>query len=190
MAELATQTTGMPATGLITGDQLLLMGDIGPCELIDGKVVPMNPTNPEHGFVESNLCSEIRSFVRSRNLGWVITGEIGIYIRRNPDRVRGADIVFLSKKTFPSLPTQGFLEVAPDLVVEVVSPGDPWREIEDKIDDYFEIKVRRVWIVEPKKRSVTVYQSRNQTVRLGPDDLLSDEEILPGFGLRVGDIFE
>lgn len=90
-----------PETKLITGDELLARGDIGRCELIDGRIVPMSPAGAEHGILELNLALALKLFVQERQLGQVMTGEVGIYIRRNPDRVRGADIVFISKEKLP-----------------------------------------------------------------------------------------
>ena len=81
---------------LITGEELLALGDIGPCELIDGRIVAAYPSGFEHGTIEVNLGSELRAFVRQRNLGRVTGGEVGITIRRRPDRIRGADIAFVS----------------------------------------------------------------------------------------------
>ena len=101
----------------IAGEELLALGDIGPCELIDGNIVPMSPTGGEHGRIELHLGSALHFFVQQRHLGWVLTGEVGIYTRRNPDRVRGADIVFLSRQSWPDGPPCGFLDRAPDLVV-------------------------------------------------------------------------
>src|SRR5262245_20601726 len=96
----AAQTT----TNLITGEELLRRGDVGPCELIDGRIVPISPTAGRHGIIESRLGSALSFLVEQQNLGWVLTGEVGIYIRRNPDRVRGADIVFLSRERWPRVP--------------------------------------------------------------------------------------
>ncbi|MFZ1265293.1 MAG: Uma2 family endonuclease, partial [Anaerolineae bacterium] len=98
----------------ITGEELLALGDIGPSELIDGRIVTMTPTGSEHGLIESNLTTELRFFLRQRRLGWVAGGEVGIYTRRNPDRVRAADIAFISTSRLAQ-PVKGYLTVAPDL---------------------------------------------------------------------------
>src|SRR5215510_13640961 len=108
-------------TPLITGEELFAMGDIGPCELIDGRIVPMSPTGGRHGILEFRLSSAIGIFVEQHHLGWVMTGEVGVSTRRNPDRVRGADIAFLSRERWPDGPPDRFLEDAPDLVVEIMS---------------------------------------------------------------------
>ncbi len=177
-----------PKEELITGDDLLAMGDIGPCELIDGRIIHMTPTGGEHGAIEFNLGSELRSFVRQHNLGWVMGGEIGIYIRRRPDTVRGADIVFVSLQRL-FRPTKGFLGVAPELVVEIMSPDDRWQAMREKLADYFSIGVERVWVVEPQTRKVLVFSSTTQVTELDEDDTLRGEGALEGFAIRVGDLF-
>jgi Uma2 family endonuclease len=182
-------TTGQTAIALITGEELQAMGDIGPCELIDGRIVPMSPTGGRHGIIESRLDSALSVFVRQQNLGWVLTGEVGIYIRRNPDRVRGADIVFLSRERWPEGPPEGFLEGAPDLVVEITSPNDRWQEVRQKIAEYFSIGVRWVWIVEPENRAVLAFRSSTDFQQLGAEEMLVGEGTLEGFTLPVANLF-
>lgn len=177
-----------PETRLITGEELFAMGDIGPSELIDGRIVPMAPTGGEHGLLEFNLGSELRSFVRQHKLGWVVGGEVGIYTRRNPDRVRAADIAFISREQLPERP-QGFLDVAPELIVEVISPTDRWQDIHEKIEEYFAIGVEQVWIVEPSSRTVRLYQSATEMRKLVESDTLTGEGMLAGFTLPVAEIF-
>jgi Uma2 family endonuclease len=182
-------TAAPDKTELITGEELLAMGDIGPCELIDGRIVPMSPTGEEHGIVELNLGSELRSFVRKHKRGYVMSGEVGIYTRRNPDRVRGADVVFISQERSIDQPSKGFLEMAPDLVVEVMSPNDRWQEVHRKIEEYFAIGVRWVWVVEPENRAVRIYRSTTEVQKLSEGDTLEGEGPLAGFTLPVAEIF-
>jgi Uma2 family endonuclease len=124
--------TAYPRTTLITGEALWQMGDIGPCELVEGEIVPMSPANVEHAFLEAEIGRLLGNFVAERQLGWVLVGEVGIYTRYNPDSVRAADVAFISKERIPQRLRQGFLKVAPELVIEVVSPGDGWLELHDK----------------------------------------------------------
>jgi len=181
-------TTAPSKTKLITGEELLAMGDIGPCELIDGRIVPMSPTGGEHGVVELNLGFELKQFVKQRGLGWVMVGEVGIYTRRDPDRVRGADVVFISKDRLPE-PPKGFLEIAPELIVEVVSPGDSWQDIRDKLKEYFAIGVQWVWIVELAEQTVLVFHSPTELAEFGQNDTLKGEGVLEGFTLPVSTLF-
>jgi Uma2 family endonuclease len=118
-----------------------------------------------------------------------MTGEVGIYTRHNPDRVRGADIAFLSTERWPDSLPEGFLEVAPDLVVEIMSPNDRWQEVRQKLAEYFAIGVRWVWIVEPENRTVLVYRSSTDLQQFGETDTLVGEGVLEGFILAVAELF-
>jgi Uma2 family endonuclease len=185
-----TVLTAPPKQGakVITGEELLAMGDIGPCELIDGRIVFMTPTGFEHGYIESNLTTSLRSFVSARKLGWVTSGKVGVMIRRNPDRVRGADIAFISSERLPDLP-KGFLTVAPDLVVEIMSPDDRWQSVHEKLGEYFSIGVTWVWVVEPPYRRVRVFRSPTEVEDLDAEDFLLGEDVLEGFVVKVADLF-
>lgn len=178
----------MMATKPITGEDLLALGDIGPSELIDGRIVTMTPTGSEHGLIESNLTTELRFFLRQRRLGWVAGGEVGIYTRRNPDRVRAADIAFISTSRLAQ-PVKGYLTVAPDLVVEIMSPDDRWQDLREKLAEYFAIGVTWVWVVEPSARKVLVFRSPTTVEEFGEDDTLTGEGVLAGFAVKVADLF-
>jgi Uma2 family endonuclease len=181
--------TAQTVPRLITGEELWAMGDIGPCELIDGRIVPVSPTTGRHGFIEFRLSTAIGLFVEQHHLGWVLTGEVGIYTRRNPDRVRGADIVFLSRERWPDGPPEAFLEGAPDLVVEIMSPSNRWQDVRQKVTEYFTIGVRWVWIVEPDNRSVVVCHSSTALHPLDETATLTGEGLLEGFTLAVASLF-
>ncbi|WP_423224652.1 Uma2 family endonuclease [Candidatus Amarolinea aalborgensis] len=173
----------------ITGNELLAMGDIGPSELIDGRIVTMTPTGDEHGTIEFNLGGELRAFVRQHRLGRVTGGEVGIYTRRNPDRVRAADIAFISTNRMAQ-PVKGYLAVAPDLVVDIMSPDDRWQDVREKLAEYFAIGVTWVWIVEPSNRKVLVFRSPTAVEEFGDDNTLRGEGVLAGFALKVADLFD
>lgn len=182
-------TTTLTETRLITGEELLTLPNLGPCELIDGRIVPMSPTNVEHAYLENQAGWSLESFVRPRKLGWVLVGEIGIYTRRRPDRVRAADVAFISRQRLPQRPRRGYLEVAPELVIEIMSPTDSWEEARVKVEEYFAIGVERVWLIEPDNRTVVIFTSKTefQTFKIG--DTLHGEGVLAGFELAVADLF-
>ena len=176
-------------TRLVTGEQLLAMGDIGPCKLIDGVVVSMSQTGERYGFLASRLISLLYQWSQHTEAGWVMGGEVGIYVRRDPDRMRAADIAFWSKRKRPDGLSTGFSEVAPDLVVEILSPTDRWREIYEKIADYFSVGVGELWIVDPTDETVFVYRSPAQRTALRRGDTLSGSGPLNGFTLPIDELF-
>lgn len=176
-------------TSLITGEELEAMGEIGPCELVDGRIVPMRPTGGRHGIIEFRLSSALGRFIEEHNHGWVLTGEVGLYTRRNPDRVRGADIVVLAKARYPDGPPEGFLQASPELVIEIMSPHDRWQEVRQKLAEYFEIGVSQVWIVEPQNHTVVVFRSNRDLQEFGLDDTLSGEGMFEGFTLAITNLF-
>jgi Uma2 family endonuclease len=183
-------TTAPPETKLITGEELLAMGDIGPCELIDGRIARKNFASVEHGLAVANLGCALGEFVRKWNRGRGMMGGVGIYTRRDPDRVRGADIVFVSKERGGDKPQKGFMTVAPELVAEVMSPDDRWQDVRQKIEEYFSIGVQWVWVVEPENRTVLDYRSATEMRKWGEADVVRGEGVLEGFEMPVARLFE
>ncbi len=187
--EILTPTTET-ATRPISGEELATLGEVGPCELVEGSIVPMTPAGFEHGAVELTVGAVLRSFVRGHNLGRVMVGEVGIYTRRNPDTVRGADVLYISHERYAHQQSRSFLDVAPDLVVEILSPDNTPAEMRQKIEEYFTIGVRLVWIVSPRRRSVVVYRSPADQREYGDTEDLTGEAVLPGFRIPVASLFD
>jgi Uma2 family endonuclease len=176
---------------LLTGEDLERLSGIGPCELIDGRIVPMSPTGDEHGRIEVNFSVALKGFVKSRRLGHVLGGEVGVYTQRGPDRVRGADVAYLSNERYARRGRAGgFLEVAPDLVVEILSPNDTVGELTQKLREYFAIGVRVVWVADPAARCVFVHRSLTDVREFRESDRLPGDDVLPGFDEPVAALFE
>jgi Uma2 family endonuclease len=159
-------------------------------ELIDGELREMAPTVNWHGEVETNLTTLLHTHVRPHGLGRVSCGEVLYIVRRNPDRVRAADIAFIRQDRVPPLEArQHIMEVLPDLVVEILSKHDTVEEISDKIDDWLGAGVQMLWLVDPFRRTVTIYQPGHDPTLLGEHGILEGDPVVQGFRCPVTEIF-
>jgi Uma2 family endonuclease len=160
-------------------------------ELDNGKLVIMPPPGDIHCAVEANFAADLKLRGERRGLGKVRSGEVGIVLWRNPDRVVGADVVFIAKSSLPiRLSPEGYLETIPDLVVEVRSKNDSFKKLSGKVKDYLKAGVKVVWLADPGDRTVTAYRRGRRPKVFGEKDTLILEDMLPGFQVTVAALFE
>lgn len=159
-------------------------------ELVRGELRAMPLASGPHGLVTTTLLGMLWRHAVEHRVGRVFTPDTGVHLFREPDTVRAPDISFLSEARIPPEGIgRGFLRIAPDLAVEVLSPEDTMAEIEEKITDYFAAGTRLVWVVNPRARTVTVYRPDARPYVLGRHERLGGEEIVPGFSCQGEDIF-
>jgi Uma2 family endonuclease len=181
----------MDVKTLLSAEAVLEMGDIGRWELVKGELIKMTPAGGTHGELTANVARVLGNFVKPRKLGKVFGAETGFYTSHDPDTLRGADAMFYSnERVEESGDLTGFLRLAPDLAVEVISPGDTWDEVEEKVAEHLSAGVRLIWIVTPKTQSVHAYRPRKEALRLSREDTLTGEDVLPGFEISVAELFE
>lgn len=174
---------------LITGEEFFWMDEVEQAELVKGEIVYMPPLGYLHGRVEFTFARIVGTFAHQHKLGHVIGGEAGVYTGRDPDTVRGMDAAFISHERLAQVQSQTYLDVAPELIVEVLSPNDRWSQVTDKLEEYFAIGVKIVWVADPRKKYIYVYRSPTEVQRLTANDELSGDEVLPGFRVRVAEFF-
>lgn len=122
------------ASAITTADALLRAGDIGPCELVRGRLVMMVPAGADHGRVANMVAFQLTGFVTARRLGTVFAAETGFLLSRDPDTVRAPDVSFVRAGRTP-VPGRGFYPGPPDLAVEVLSPDDRPGYIREKVTE-------------------------------------------------------
>jgi Uma2 family endonuclease len=188
--QTVSRQTVQKAPKLLTGEDLFALGDIGRTELIKGELIRMAPTGYPHGIIENNFGRVLGDFAHQRKLGHVLVGEVGIYTHRDPDTVRGADVAYISKARLTQVRSSSYLDVAPELIIEVLSPSDAWSDVIEKLEEYFVIGVQSVWIADPTRQEVFVYHSLTDVRRFPTDTMLTEESILPGFEVVVAEFFE
>ncbi|WP_047816879.1 Uma2 family endonuclease [Rhodopirellula islandica] len=158
------------------------------CELVDGQLV-----EKQMGFKESLLAAVLieflSAFARQHKLG-IVSGPDG-FVTLFPDLIRGPDVAFLSWDRLPGgrLPEEAFPRIVPDLVVEVLSPGNTRAEMARKRREYFHAGVRLVWTVDPIRRSVAIFTTATQSSVLGETESLDGGDVLPGLKISLAEVF-
>lgn len=176
---------------LLTAEQLFDLPDNG-CryELLDGELVEMTPPGGEHSGAEAQVIRFLLNCIDEEGLPYVVGGEVGVILRRDPDRVRAPDVYAIARDRLPGgrLPAT-YLEVVPDLIVEVVSPNDRASEVQDKVEEWLRAGARLVWVMYPRSRTVIAYRGLSDVRVYREEDLLDAEPVLPGFACLVGRLF-
>jgi Uma2 family endonuclease len=159
-------------------------------ELVRGRVVETMPPGGEHGPLAGDIYMLIKLWLKQQGLKGYVTVESGYYLARNPDIVRGPDVSYVRAERIPEtgIP-KGFWTLAPDLAVEVVSPGETADEVRDKVHDFLTFGTLLVWVVHPRTQEVIAHTPDGLARTFGKDDVL-EFDLLPGFSCTVKDLFE
>ena len=190
MSTVTTQTAAPPKR--MTADDLLAMPDSGKgYELVDGRLVE-KAMGSKSSAVNRRTSTHLGNFVNENNLGEVFDSECGYQcFPHDPNRVRKPDVSFVRQGRLPDgEPPDGWFRVPPDLAVEVISPKDRVQKLNEKLADYRSVAVPLVWIVDQKTRTVVVQTAGESTQRLLQEsDLLDGGDVLPGFSIKVAELF-
>ena len=174
----------------ITPEDLLAMPNEVDYELVNGELVERH-MGAESSWIATKLIGLITLWYQGRIPGHLFTTDCGYQCYSDdPGKVRKPDLSFVSRGRFPKgrVP-RGYIRIAPDLAVEVLSPNDLADEAEAKVEEYLDAGVRLVWVISPKAETVTVYRADRSAVKLHEADELSGENVLPEFRCQVSDLF-
>lgn len=180
------------AEKLLTIEEYAKLPDLDyPNELVRGRIVRMNPPSSRHGQVCNSAAFLLTAFAREHDLGHVLSNDSGVITEREPDTLRGADVAFYRYDRVPKGPLgEGYLEVAPDVVIEVLSTFDRWPDVLAKIAEYLDAGVGVVCILNPRKLSAQVYRSNGDIEILDGDRTLRLPELSDAFAEPVSRFFE
>src|SRR5881398_3780493 len=153
-------------------------------ELVRGLLVVRELPGMRHARVAMDLALALGAHVRAAALGRVYA-EAGFKLASNPDTVRGPDIAFISRGRIPDPEPTGFAGFAPDLVVEVISPGDRPGEVLAKVADWLSAGTRLVWVLDPGRRVARVYRDDGSETVVTAEGALEGEDVLPGFSCSL-----
>lgn len=176
---------------LLTAEELLLMPDNDMrTELLDGVLIEMSPPGGVHARVMARLVRILGNYVEEHALGEVLTGDPGVILRRNPDRVRAPDVCFIAKERLPSTGVpDGYLDFVPDLIAEIISPEDRPGAVRQKVAEWLDGGARLVWIVYPNSRRVVAKRHRADERIFHVGEKLDAEPVLAGFSVPVSELF-
>lgn len=178
-------------TAPVTAVELLrLPGDDHRYELVRGEVRQMTPAGYQHGVLAAHIAALLDAHVRAHGLGSVTGAETGFQMASDPDTVRAPDAAFVTRERIePTGLVEGFFPGAPDLAVEVLSPSDSYTEVEDKALAWLAAGSRMVLVVDPRRRSVTVYRSPAAIRVLAGEEAIDGDDVVPGWQAPLAELF-
>ncbi len=174
------------AQKLLTAEEFANLPNHEHADLISGEVIPVMPPNPIHGMIAAELVSHLKLWIKETRAGIVGT-DGGFILGRNPDRVRGPDIWFIRSERIPEF-SEGFWEIAPDVVVEIISSSDTADVIKEKLQDYFRAGTQLVWLLYPRFKQIEARTPDGNMKIFEAEDRL-ESELLPGFSCKVSELF-
>jgi Uma2 family endonuclease len=182
----------MPAESvtLMTAEELLQLHlPHKSTELVRGQLIVREPPSTYHGKLAAKLSILVGNFVYARELGDIFGQDTGFKIASSPDTVRAPDLAFLSRERSSAVGRRGYAAIAPDLVVEIVSPGDRPGEVLAKVADWIDAGVRLVWVIDPDRTEARIHRSDGSLEIVSGDGALNGEDVLPGFTLELAKVF-
>lgn len=179
----------MSPPGFMTADELLHVHlPDKRVELVRGVLVVREPSGYRHGEVTARLTKVLIDYADAHDLGHVLAGDSGFKLASNPDTVRGPDVAFIRRERLPHPSPVGYAGLAPDLVVEVLSPSDRAGEVLSKVADWLNAGTTLVWVVDPERRLVRVYRQDGGQGVVTADSALDGEDVLPGFSCPLATV--
>jgi len=181
------------ATSLLTAEEYMALPDSfdGPTELVKGVLVTMPPPWPRHGEICARLSYLLQRFLEDYPIGRVLTNDSSMLTERDPDTVRGPDVSYYSYERVPKGRLSAvLLPVAPELVFEVRSPSDQWRELHIKVAEYLQAGVLSVCVLDDDSRTMHAFYADREPQVLTADDDFTLPNILGDFRVRVQQILE
>jgi Uma2 family endonuclease len=164
-------------------------------EIWHGELVRMAPAGGRHGECEANLIAALRQQARSH--GRVYTGDTGFLLHEDPDELVSPDVAFVRLERLPPPAERvSFLRVVPDLAIEIRSPSETDADVQAKLALYLRAGVQLIWLVDPRQQTIdefrpsAVASAQPRRLRADAGDVLDAGAVVPGFRLRVSEVFE
>ena len=178
----------MAITQRMTVAEFAAMPREGLWELIDGEPVEVTPAAGRSSRIGGRLYARLANHVEPTGLGWAFPADAGFILFEDRAVVRSPDAAFVRRERLPEEP-EGFVPLAPDFAAEVLSPSDRRPDALAKVAMYRQAGVQLVWLIDPARRTVTVFQPDDVIITQGETDILDAGDVIPGFRVPVAEIF-
>lgn len=173
---------------LMTPEEFEKLAGDGRFELVNGRLKE-RPMGSMSSWIGGELYARLRDYVNAHRFGRVFPSDAGYNcFPRGNVRYPDVSVVRFGRLPNEELP-EGHITLAPDFAAEVVSPNDKAGELEEKLHDYRDAGVGLVWVIYPATRTARAYRPDRTTTDYEENDVMSGEAVLPGFAVRLGDLF-
>jgi len=171
-------------------DLLALADDENLYELVRGELIVMTPASARHGKFASRLDRALGGYVEEHGLGEAYTAEPGFELEAEPLTIRAPDVAFVRRERIPPEgEPEEFWAIAPDLVIEIISPSETAQEIHEKVADYLRAGTQLLWLVYPASQTAMEYRPPMEARRLIVEDDLDGGDVVPGFRYPLKQLF-
>jgi Uma2 family endonuclease len=159
------------------------------CELERGEIIEMSRPGKMHGLVCANVVRILGNFAAQRKRGYVCSNDTGVVVERNPDTVRGPDVMLFEDAARIEDVDEKYGEKPPVLAVEVLSPNDTPGKIMRRISEQKRFGAPLIWVLDPEARNVTIYRPGKEEKVVSESEELTGEDVLPDLRVRVAELF-
>ncbi|MBC7843348.1 MAG: Uma2 family endonuclease [Gemmatimonadaceae bacterium] len=174
----------------MTADELLVQSPRHKStEVVRGRMLVREPPSLFHGVASARLLYLLAHHVYARTLGVVCAQDTGFHLFTDPDTVRAPDVAFIRAERAAVIPPTGYGRTAPDLAVEILSPGDRRGDVLAKVEDWLKAGVSLLWVIEPKRVTAKVYRGDGSIALVSSTGDLDGEDVVPGFRCALADVF-
>lgn len=174
----------------LTADEFFRLPDASGLELVHGRVLEKK-MGARSSYIGGRLFGRLAAHCDSTKVGLAFPADTAYQcFPDDPNHIRKPDVSFILAGRLPdgAVP-EGYMRIAPDSVTEVVSPNDLHYEVDEKIEDYFAVQVRLIWVVLPAIRKVRIHRLNGPIDEVGLNGELDGEDVIPGFRCRVAELF-
>jgi len=183
------------ATKLITADEFYEWANRAEnrdrlFELERGEIVEMSRPGKRHGLICANVVRILGNYVVQRKKGYVCSNDTGVVVEREPDTVRGPDVLLFEDAERIDQVDEKYGEKPPVLAAEVLSPNDTMGKVRRRVREQLRFGARVVWVLDPEARNVILYRAGKEDQLAEEAEELTCEDVLPGFRCRVAEFFE